>query len=145
MRMIIAILLVLLLLWEMVGMLVMVLAHSRTTVSSLLPGGPVDSSVRVKSRSRGAAVGPRSVNGRWRDGRSRVKGARGYGEALMLIQWVMQVVVVVMMIVVSRFRHRVSAGPWSVTDAVFHKRVHDVHAERTQCAQKTARKKNQNI
>lgn len=141
--MIIAVLFMLLF-WEMMGMLVVMLAHSRAAVSSFVPRGAVESRIRVIRRSRGAAVSPRSVSGRWGDGRSGVEGARRYGEALMLIQrvmGVMQVMVMMMMIVVSRFRHRVSAGPWSVTDAVFHKRVHVVHAERMRCAQETARKK----
>lgn len=147
MRRIIAVLFMLLLLWEMVRMLVMMLAHCGAIVSSLISGGPIESRIRIISRSGGAAVSPRSVNGRRRDAWSRVEGARSYGEALMLIQRVMGVrqVMVMMKIVVSRFRHRVSAGPWSVTDAVFHKRVHVVHAERMHCVQETAGKKSEHL
>lgn len=57
-----------------------------------------------------------------------MKGAEGHRKALMLIK--RMVVLMQMMVVVSRFRSRISTGTRSVTNGVFHKGVHVVHADR---------------
>lgn len=126
----IAALLMLLLLMNMMGMLLMMLGRPCGPVRSFISGTPVQPPIPGVSRSPGAAITSRSVNG-WRAGWSRLEGAGGRREALLLIQRMMGVMQMMMMmvVVVSRFRHRISAGSRSVTDGVFHKGVHVVHMQ----------------
>lgn len=117
--------LLMLLLLMMVRMLLVMLARLRGTCT-----GPVQPPVPGVSRSLGAAVTSRpGGNGSRRAGRSGVEGAGGDREALVLIQRVVVVVVQMVVVVVSRFGRRVSGGARPVTDGVFHKGVHVVHAE----------------
>lgn len=101
--------LLMLLLLMMMGMLLMMLVRlcgtSGTTVQPPIPG---------VTRSLGAAVTSRPVNGSWRAGWCNVEGAGGHREALMLIQ--RMVMMQMMVVVVSGFRRRISAGPRSVTN-----------------------------
>lgn len=107
--------------------MMMLLGRPCGPVRSSTSRAPVQPPIPGVTRCPGAAVTSRAVNGGWRDGVSRVEGAGGHGIDLMLIQGMrMQMM---MMMVVSRFRRRISAGPRSVTNGVFHKRVHVVHAQ----------------
>lgn len=125
---VVRLLMLLLLMMMMMGMLLMMFGRPCGPVRSSISSGPVQPPVPGVTRSP-AAVTSRLVNGSWRAGGSRVEGAGGHREALMLIQRVV-VVMQMMVVVVSRFRRRISAGPRSVTNGVFHKRVHVVHADR---------------
>lgn len=126
--MIAVLLMMLLLLMKMMRMLLMMLGRPCAPVRSFISSAPVQPPIPGVTRSSGAAVTSRRVNGSWGAVWSRVEGAGGHREALMLIQ--RMVGVMQMMMMVSGFRHRITAGPRSVTDGVFHKRVHVVHVDR---------------
>ena len=129
-RVVIIVLLMLLLLVKMMRMLLVMLGRPCASVRSFIPRAPVQAPIPGVSRCTAAAVASRPVDGSCRAGWTRVEGARSHGEALMLIQrmvWVMQMMVVG---VVSGFRCGIGTGPRSVTEGVFHKRVHVVHTAR---------------
>lgn len=103
--------LLMLLLFMMMMVLLMMLIRSCGSVHCFTSSATVQSPIPDVT----AAVTSRPVNGSWRAARSRVEGTGGDREPLMLIQRmgvVMRMLVVVM--VVSRFRRRISAGPRSV-------------------------------
>lgn len=88
-------LLMLLLLMMMMWMLLMMLGRPCGSVRPCIaPVAPVQPCIPGVTYSPGGAVTSGPVNLSWRAGWSRMKGAGGHGEALVLIQWM---VVVVMM------------------------------------------------
>lgn len=106
-------LLMLLLLMMMMMVLLMMLTRSCGSVHCFTSSAPVQSPIPNVT----AAVTSRPVNGSWRAARSRVEGTGGDREPLMLIQRMGVVVrMMVVVMVVSRFRRRISAGPRSVTN-----------------------------
>lgn len=116
----------LLVLWlfRMMLMLLMMLGHP---CGRKLPRAPIQSCVLCVNRSHGTAVPSHPFNGSRRAGGPDVEGAGVHREALMLIQrMVMQMV---MIMVVAGFGRSISARPRQVTNGVFHKRVHVVHAD----------------
>lgn len=126
---VVRLLMLLLLMMMRMGMLLMMLGCPYGPVHSFT-GAPVQPPIPGVTRSACAAVASSPVNESWRSGGSRVEGAGGHREALMLIQRMVVVMQMMMVVVVSRFRRRISAGARSVTNRVFHKRVHVVHAGR---------------
>lgn len=87
--MVAAVRLLMLLLLVMMRMLLVMLGRLCGTSS-----GPVQPPIPGVTRSVGAAVTSRPVNGSWRAGRCSVEGAGGDREALVLIHRVVVVVVV---------------------------------------------------
>ena len=104
--------LLLLMMMRMVMVLLMVLTRSCGSVHCFTPRGPVQPPIPDVT----AAVASRPVDGSWRAARSRVEGAGGDREPLMLLQRMGVVVRMMVVDMVSRFRRRISAGPRSVTN-----------------------------
>lgn len=121
----------------LIVMMRMLLMLARCCCGPVLPcadrlrsGAPVHPSIHGAARSLCTAINPGPGNSG--AGEARMEGAGGHGESLMLIQreGVVMEVMMMMMVVVSRFRRSISrSSPRSITDGVFHIGVHVVHAE----------------
>jgi len=109
-------LLVMLLLFMMMMMMLLMLLRVHRG-----PRAPVQPRIPGVRGSHGAAVTSRAFNGSRGAGGPRVERPGGHREALVLLQRVVLVQMVVIRVVTGR------AGARSVTDGVFHKRVHVVH------------------